>query len=158
MEKIIIAAKSENNVIGKDGDIPWYFPEDLKHFKEETMDSPVVMGRGTYESLPEDHKPLPGRTNIVLTTSNTDYDESVEIANSLEEAWNIASKHGDEVYIIGGASIYKQTLETADRIILTEIHEKYEGDTYFPEIDKDKWKEIERDDRDELSFVTYQKY
>lgn len=157
MKKIIIAAVSENRVIGKDGDIPWHFPEDLKHFKEETTGSPVVMGRGTFESLPDDFQPLPNRTNIVLTRSEPSYEESVEIANSLEEALQIASKNGKKVYIIGGASVYKQAIESADKMILTEIHEKYEGDTYFPEFNEEKWKETERDDREELSFVTYQK-
>ena len=156
MKKVIIAAVAENMVIGQDGDIPWHFPEDLKHFKEVTMGSPVVMGRGTYESLPEDFKPLPGRTNIVLTSSNPDYKESVKIANSLDEAWQIASEKGEKVYIIGGASVYEQTLDSADKMILTEIHEEYEGDTYFPEFDEEKWKEVERKDREELSFVTYQ--
>lgn len=157
MKMTIIAAVSENNVIGKDGDIPWHFPEDMKHFKTETMGSTVVMGRGTFESLPSDYKPLPGRKNIVLTTSDKEFDESVEKANSLEEAWKKGSKHGNEVYIIGGASIYEQTMEAADKMILTEIHEEYEGDTYFPEVDEENWKEVERDDRDQLSFVTYEK-
>ena len=156
MKKVIIAAVAENMVIGQDGDIPWHFPEDLKHFKEVTMGSPVVMGRGTYESLPEDFKPLPGRTNIVLTSSNPDYKESVKIANSLDEAWQIASEKGEKVYIICGASVYEQTLDSADKMILTEIHEEYEGDTYFPEFDEEKWKEVERNEREELSFVTYQ--
>ena len=156
MKKVIIAAVAENMVIGQDGDIPWHFPEDLKHFKQVTMGSPVVMGRGTYESLPEDFKPLPGRTNIVLTRSNPDYEESVKLANSLDEAWQIASEKGEKVYIIGGASVYEQTLDSADKMILTEIHEEYEGDTYFPKFSKEEWKEVERNDREELSFVTYQ--
>lgn len=156
MEKVIIAAMDENRVIGKDNDIPWHFPEDLEHFKNTTMGFPVVMGRSTYESLPESFRPLPGRTNIVLTRSSFETDESVKIANSLGEAWSLAEETGKEkVFIIGGASIYRQTLDKADRMILTEVHGEYEGDTYFPEF-QDSWKEVEREDHGEISFVEYE--
>lgn len=156
LEKIIVVAVSENGVIGKDGDIPWHFPEDMKHFKNTTMGNPVVMGSNTYRSLPEDYTPLPGRENIVLTRSGIE-DESVDEANSLEEAWEIADKYSDKVFIIGGASIYEQTLEDADRMILTRIHEEYDGDTFFPDWNQKNWKEVERDDRKELSFIEYVK-
>lgn len=154
--KVIIAAVSENGVIGKDGDIPWHYPEDLKHFKEKTMNHPVIMGSSTYRSLPEDFRPLPGRKNIVLTRSGVDADESVAIANSLEEAWNIAEEYDEnKVFIIGGATIYEQTLEDADKLVLTRVHKAYDGDTFFPDWNPDNWEEIERDDRDELSFIEY---
>lgn len=157
LQKIIIAAVSENRVIGKDGDIPWYYPEDMEHFREKTTGHPVVMGRKTYESLPEDFRPLPDRTNIVLTRSDPDLDESVEIANSLENAWSIAGENSGKVYIIGGSNIYKQTIDEADKIVLTRIHQEYEGDTFFPEWDEKNWKEISREVREDLSFVEYRK-
>jgi len=156
MEKVVIAAVSENGVIGKDGDIPWYFPEDLKHFKEKTLGFPVVIGRKTFESLPEDYKPLPGRTNIVLTRSETELGESVKTANSLEDAWNEAEETGKEkLFIAGGAKIYKQTIKEADRIVLTRIHDRYEGDTFFPDFNRDNWKLEKNDERKELSFLEY---
>ena len=157
MEKIIIVAVSENGVIGKDGDIPWHYPEDLKHFKKKTMDHPVIMGSSTYRSLPEDFKPLPGRKNIVLTRSGIDVDESVSVANSLDEAWKIAGEHDEKAFIIGGATIYEQTLKDADKLVLTRIHEEYDGDTFFPDWNKENWKEVKRDEREELSFLEYER-
>jgi dihydrofolate reductase len=158
MEKIIIAAVAENNVIGKENDIPWHYPEDLKHFKQTTTGFPVVMGSNTYLSLPDSYRPLPGRTNIVLTREELDIDESVKQANSLEEAWELASENGKQkLFIIGGASVYSQTLEIADRMILTVIHKEFDGDTFFPEWNEDNWREVSRDDRKELSFVEYER-
>ncbi len=158
MEKIIVAAVAENRVIGKDNDLPWHYPEDLKHFKELTTGFPVVMGSNTYLSLPDEYRPLPDRTNIVLTREEMDIDESVEQANSLDEAWKSAEETGkDRVFVIGGASVYRQTIELADRMVLTRIHEEYDGDTFFPEVDWSGWKEVERDDQEELSFVEYRR-
>lgn len=155
-EKIIVAAMDENNVIGKEGDIPWHYPEDMEHFRETTTGYPVVMGRSTYESLPENYRPLPQRKNIVLTRSGIEVPEEVSVARSLEEAWEIAEKTGKEkLFIIGGASVYRQTLDKADRMIITEIHESYDGDTFFPEWDEDNWEEVDRTDKEKLSFVTY---
>lgn len=154
MEKIIIAAVAENGIIGKDGDIPWHIPEDLEHFKEKTTGNTVVMGRKTFQSLPDSFKPLPDRENIVLTRSNFDPGhESVKIANSLNEGWQ--KVQNEKIFIIGGAGVYRQTLEEADKMILTEIHEEYEGDTYFPEYDQEKWKEIEREEHKNFDFVEY---
>jgi len=158
MEKIIVAAMDENRVIGKDGDMPWHYPEDLKHFRKLTTGYPVVMGRKTYFSLPKDYRPLSKRKNIVLTRSDVDVPDEVSVANSFEEAWHVAEKTGkDKVFVIGGASIYEQSLEIADKMIITEIHGEHDGDTYFPEWDEDNWEEVERDDREELSFVTYER-
>jgi dihydrofolate reductase len=157
MEKIIIAAVAENGVIGKDGDIPWHYSEDLKHFKQKTTNHSVIMGRKTYFSLPEDFRPLPDRKNIVLSRSNPELPESVNLANSLEESWEIAENHSGKAFIIGGAGVYEQAMKESDKMILTRIHEEYEGDTYFPEWNKENWEEIERDDREELSFVEYRK-
>lgn len=154
MKKTIIAAVAENRAIGKNGEIPWHIPEDLKHFKEKTTGHPVIMGRKTFESLPEDFRPLPGRTNIVLTRSETDK-EGVEVARSLEQAYRIAEEHGDETFIIGGASVYEQVLPKADRMILTEVKKKVDGDTFFPEFDKKDWDEKEREEHEGFDFVTY---
>ena len=156
MEKIIIAAVSENNAIGKNGDIPWDLPEDMKHFKEKTMDHPVVMGRKTYQSFPESVRPLPERTNIVLTRSGFEpEDESVKIANSLEEAYELAEEFSEKAFIIGGASIYEEALKDADRMILTEVHREVDGDTFFPEWNKEAWREKEREERKGFDFVKY---
>lgn len=155
MEKIIIAAVAKNGVIGKDGDIPWHIPEDLQHFKEKTTGNTVVMGRKTFESLPDSFKPLPDRQNIVLTRSDFDPEnESVVIANSLDEAWE--KSENEKVFIMGGAGVYEQTLGEADKISLTEIDEEYEGDTFFPEFDEEKWREVKRDEREGFDFVEYE--
>ncbi|MFB6213002.1 MAG: dihydrofolate reductase [Candidatus Nanohaloarchaea archaeon] len=158
MDKILIAAVAENGVIGRDGDIPWHYPEDLEHFRETTMGSPVVMGSGTYRSLPAEARPLDGRKNIVLTRSGIDAPESVEQANSLDEAWRIARKTGSgRAFVIGGASVYEQALPEADRMIITEVHDEPEGDTFFPDWNGSNWKEVEREDHGEFSFVTYER-
>ena len=154
MEKIIIAAVAENNVIGKDGDIPWHIPEDLQHFKGKTTEHTVVMGRKTFQSLPNSFKPLPDRQNIVLTRSDfSKENESVTVANSLDQAWQ--KSENEKIFIIGGAGIYRQTIDEADKMIITEVHEEYKGDTYFPEWNQENWEEVERDERGEISFVEY---
>lgn len=156
MEKTIIAAVAEDGTIGKNGEMPWHFPEDMKHFKETTIGFPVVMGRTTYLSLPESFRPLEDRTNIVLTREEMDIDESVKQANSLDEAWSYAEETGkNKVFIAGGASIYAQTIEEADRMILTEIPGEYDGDTFFPDWSQENWREVDREKEGELSFVTY---
>lgn len=159
MEKVIVAAVSENSVIGKDGSIPWHYSEDMKHFRSLTIGHPVVMGSNTYRSLPSDYRPLPGRTNIVLTRSQLDAAESVKQANSLEEAWQLAREAGggDKVFVIGGASVYRQVLPDADRMVMTEVHQEVDGDTFFPDWNREDWTEVDRDDRGELSFVEYKK-
>jgi len=131
-----------------------HIPKDLEHFKEKTTGHTVVMGRKTFESLPDSFKPLPDRQNIVLTRSNFEPEnESVNIANSLQEAWE--KSDNENVFIIGGAGIYKQTLEEADKMILTEIHEEYEGDTLFPEYSEENWTEVQREKQEEFDFVEY---
>jgi dihydrofolate reductase len=155
MEKIIVAAIAENGVIGKNGELPWHIPEDMEHFKELTMGHSVLMGRGTFESLPDSVKPLPGRTNIVLTRSGVEAD--VKEAESLHQGYRIAEEHGDKVFIIGGASVYEQTLDDADRMEITRIHEEYDGDVKFPEWDEESWEEIDREDQGDFTFLTYEK-
>ena len=166
----LIAAVAENGVIGRDGELPWYYPEDLRRFKEVTMGHPVVMGRRTYESIVERlGEPLPGRTNVVLTSGELDAPEGVLRADSIREALDLARDASSEddsdrdapgervIYVIGGTSVYEQFLDRADRLVLTEIHDSYEGDAYFPEVDWSAWEERARDDREALSFVTYER-
>lgn len=156
MEKIIIVAFDDEKAIGKNGEIPWHHSEDLKHFREKTTGHCVLMGRKTYESLPEDFRPLPDRENIVLTRSDfRPKDESVKVANSLEEAYSKADC--EKFFIAGGASIYDQTLDDADKMIVTEIPGTHDGDTFFPEWRSENWREVSRKENDELKFVEYVK-
>jgi len=148
----IIAAMARNRVIGKDGKMPWHLPGDLKRFKKLTTGHIVIMGRKTYESI---GKPLPNRTNIVVT-GKADYDVSqAVVVHSLETAISrarqISECHGPpkEIFIIGGAKIYEQTMDFADRIYLTHIDAIFEGDTYFPEIDGKIWELTESSAQDE---------
>ncbi|MAL16266.1 MAG: hypothetical protein CL670_11195 [Balneola sp.] len=150
----LVAAHDPNLVIGKDGGLPWRYPEDLKHFKRTTIDGTIIMGRGVFEELNE--IPLPGRKNIVLSTTQT-Y-PNVETHTSLEEA--LKSSNQDEVFIIGGGVLYREAIEIADKLIITEVHKEYEGDTYFPEYRANVgtvWEEVSREDHDDLSFVTYKR-
>jgi len=167
MRLTIIAAVAENGVIGAGGEMPWHYPEDLQAFKDRTLGHPVIMGRVTYEAIVDRiGGPLPGRTNIVLTRTPERVDttaEDVHAAETVEEAIELARAASDEseaveeAFVAGGGSIYEQFLPVADRMVLTEIHESYGGDTTFPEWDEDDWREIERDDREGLSFVTYRR-
>ena len=130
----LLVAISENNVIGKDNKLPWHLPEDLKYFKNTTWAMPIIMGRKTFESI---GKPLPGRTNIVITRNKKWKGDGVKIVHDLEQA----RKTGEdldvkEIFVIGGAEIFKTSLPKADRIYLTRIHQSFEGDAFFPAIDK----------------------
>lgn len=157
MEEIIIAAVADNGVIGDDGDIPWDYPEDIQHFKETTTGSPVIMGRTTYESIEEDlGGPLPDRDNIVLSRDEQyTLPPAVDQASDIDEAVEIADGYDDEAYIIGGASIYDQFLDRADRMLLTAIPETPDGDTYFPEWDTDDWVHEETESIGELTVHHY---
>ncbi len=155
---VLIAAIAENGVIGSDGGMPWHYAEDMRHFKETTMGHPVVMGRTTYESISGQlGGPLPGRTNVVLSRSNPDLPEEVVLVHSIEEAIAEIEKLDDTGYITGGAAVYEQFLPHADEMVLTEIHEAYEGDTYFPEWDESEWREVERDEHEAFDFVRYER-
>lgn len=100
LDVVLVVAVADNGVIGKDGDLPWHYPEDLAHFKETTMGHPVLMGRKTYESLPDEFRPLPGRTNVVLSTSDPDVPEVVHVVTDLDAAWDVAAEYDDEVHVI----------------------------------------------------------
>jgi dihydrofolate reductase len=157
MKRIIIAAHDPNLVIGKDGKLPWRYKEDLAFFKKTTMGYPLLMGRIVFEELNE--KPLPGREAVVLSRSR-EYDH-VPSFKSIDDALDyLRSKETEKVFIIGGGDIYRQMMDKADEMIITEIHETHEGDTFFPEYrDKigDTWREISRVDKDKLSFVKYER-
>ena len=152
MKIIIIAAVSENGVIGDGPNIPWHISEDFKRFKELTLNHPVIMGRKTFESI---GKPLSNRQNIVLTRRDDYNPEGVVVVHSLDEA--LSNCEDEEVYIIGGSTVYSEAMPKADVLEITEVHQKVDGDVFFPEIDKNVWKEIVRDDRQGFSFVTYNK-
>ena len=154
---ILIAAMAENRVIGKDNAIPWPLKEGLGNFKELTMGWPCIMGRKTWDSLPK--KPLPGRLNVIVTSSvpaaaaQTSPQDPL-FFTSLSAAIEHCARY-EKVFIIGGESIYKQALPLADKIELTLIHKEYDGDTFFPEIDMDYWKISNTVDFDTFSFITH---
>lgn len=158
-----IAAVAENNVIGKDGGLPWDYPEDLEHFKETTMGSPLVMGRTTYESFGSEgevHNPLPGRPHLVLTTTGyEDTPDNVYTFESVDDVLTFVSEYEEEydkdVYVIGGASIYEQFLPHVDRLILSEIPGEYDGGIEFPEWDPTEWMVVSGTQRGEVPIWTY---
>lgn len=164
MKVVLVAAVAENGVIGRNGKLPWHIRSDLQYFKATTMGRPVVMGRKTYESI---GKPLPGRTNIVVTRDADFAVPGVVVVHDLDAALDAARKDAvqrgvDEIAVIGGTDIFRQTWPLADRLALTVVHARPEGDTFFPEIDPTQWKEIERRPQDKgpqddcaFSFVTY---
>ena len=142
MKISIIVAMAENRVIGRDNGLPWHLPADLKHFKAITMGKPIIMGRKTWESI---GRPLPGRTNIVVTRSPDYTAEGCVVVHSFEQALAAAAQH-DEAMVIGGAEFYRQVLPQANTLYLTLVHETIEGDTYFPALDETQWQEVERTD------------
>ncbi|MBI2653965.1 type 3 dihydrofolate reductase [Candidatus Woesearchaeota archaeon] len=147
----LIAAMGRNKVIGKDNSLPWKLPEDMKRFKELTTGKPVVMGRKTFESI---GKPLPNRKNIILTRDKNYKADGCIVVHSVNGALN-AAKGSNEVMIIGGANIYGQFLPIANKMHLTLIDADFEGDAYFPEYDKNEWKEMKREEHksDKYGFV-----
>jgi dihydrofolate reductase len=149
---IIIAAIAKNNVIGKDGKIPWHIKEDFMHFKNLTLGCPIIMGRKTFESLPI--KPLPGRQNIVVSR---DFSHTHTIVKpSIEDAISFC-KDEPKVFIIGGASIYEQAMKYANMLELTFIDRDYEGDVFFPKVNFDEWSLVKKEDKGWYSFNTYVK-
>jgi len=152
MRIVIVAAVGRNGVIGADGRLPWRIPEDLARFKRLTMGHAVVMGRATFESI---GRPLPGRTNVVLTRRPGWSHAGVEVAGSLDDALAIAASSGHDVFVAGGAEVYRQTLSKADRLELTEVDAEPEGDTWFPPVDWSQWEEVSRHRHPGFSFVTY---
>jgi dihydrofolate reductase len=139
----LLVAADENNVIGKDNKLPWHLPSDLKYFKNLTWGMPILMGRKTFESI---GKPLPGRKSIVITRSNEWQHENVDVVHSVEEAVEKASSYGaNEIFVIGGAEIFRTSFASARRIYLTRIHHHFEGDVFFPPLNTD-WKLVSNKD------------
>ncbi|MBT2685843.1 dihydrofolate reductase [Bacillus sp. ISL-37] len=133
----LIWAMDENRVIGYHNQLPWRLPEDLKFFKRVTMGHPIAMGRKTYESI---GKPLPGRENIVITRDDNYDPEGCTVMHSIDEMLAYAAENkSEEIFVIGGAEIFKEVLQHADKLYLTMIHHQFEGDTFFPVFDIDKW-------------------
>ena len=162
----LIVAISKNRVIGKDNDLVWHLPNDTKFFKQTTQGHHVIMGRKNFESIPHKFRPLPNRTNIIVTRNKNYSADNCLVTNSLREAINVAKKNNEEeAFIIGGGEIYELALEEdlVDRIYLTRIYHEFDGDTFFPYIDE-KWIETHRSEykKDEkhkydFTFLTYEK-
>ncbi len=167
LEIILIAAVSDNGVIGRDNTIPWYIPEDLKRFKELTINHPVIMGRKTFQSIvARIKKPLPNRLNYVLSESGFQTEhQDVVIARNLDHALRFVrnkmpESRGidyDKAYIIGGERVYQDALPLATGLELTEVHQQVVGDAFFPKVDFSRWNESKREDHEGYSFVTYSK-
>lgn len=156
-----IVAMAANRVIGKNGDLPWHIPEDFKFFKEKTTGHIMVMGRKTFESLPG---LLPNRLHVVITRKSDYRPEGAHVFPDIKSALAFCEaqtqKWGEEVFILGGGEIFRETLDITDRIYLTEIKREYDGDVTFPEFDKQVFKEVERRPRTEpepFDFVTYER-
>lgn len=151
MDLKLIFAQASNGVIGCQGALPWYLPEDLAHFKRTTAGSPVIMGRKTWDSLPRKYRPLSGRLNVVVTrqmdwvlTRQADHStQGVLVAHSIEEACSLCPKNST-AWVIGGAQIYAQALSRADGAVVTQIHQPFEGDAYAPVFDT-SWVETKRE-------------
>ena len=175
----IIAAVARNGVIGKDNQLLWHLPEDMRHFRETTRGKPVIMGRKTWESLPDAFRPLPGRNNIVVSRNPAYQPARAMLASTLNDAIlkagdaeevfviggaTLASTlddailkagNAEEVFVIGGAELYRQALPIADRLYLTEIDQDFEGDASFPDIEKSNWEEASREIPHSASGIRY---
>ncbi len=149
-EIVLVAAVARNGVIGAGGGLPWRLPADLRHAKELTMGHPLVMGRATYESI---GRPLPGRTNVVLTRDPHWHRDGVVVARSLADA--VARFAPGPVMIFGGGAVYADAMPYADRLEITHVDAEPAGDTRFPPIDPAVWTEHAREDHDGFAFVTY---
>jgi dihydrofolate reductase len=154
----LVAAVAANRIIGANGQLPWHLPEDLKHFKQLTLGHPVIMGRRTWESL---GRALPGRENIVVTGTPGYEAPGAAVATSLQAA--LALCYGETVvFVIGGTRLFEAALPLADRLVMTEIHRDYQGDTWFPPYDRSRWREAQREahtgaDGTKFDFVLYER-
>lgn len=154
MKISLIVAMSSNRVIGLDNQMPWHLSADLKKFKAITMGFPIIMGRKTFEAI---GKPLPGRMNIIISR-NADYQQvGCVVFGSLELALQYACRQSEQVFVIGGATLYDAALPIADELYLTEIHQDFAGDTFFPKLYSAEWQEVAREDiaDDPLVEFTY---
>jgi dihydrofolate reductase len=159
---VLVAAVARDGVIGRDGTVPWHLPEDMRFFRELTTGHPVVMGRKTWDSLPDRFRPLPGRRNIVVTRNPAWQAQGAEPAGSVEEALQLAGRD-DLVFVIGGAEIYRAALPYADELVLTEVELDVTGDAFFPEWPRETFVEASRDTSlasdgtTAFAFVTYRR-
>jgi len=141
----LIAALSSNRVIGRNNDLPWHLPDDMKYFMQTTKGHHVIMGRKNYDSIPEKFRPLPNRTNIVVSRQANLKLQQCVVVHSLNEGLELTRKAGEsETFIIGGSAIYQLGLPFADRLYLTEIRTELDGDTFFPAFNITEWKEVSR--------------
>ena len=166
MKVALIVAFADQNVIGGDNKLLWHLPADLQYFKNTTMGKPIVMGRKTYDSI---GRPLPGRPNVVISRNQQWQAENVTVVNNVASAIDAAKELAllgdvEEVMVIGGAQIYKETLPIAQRIYLTRVHAQFEGDAVFPDFNKDEWNEVKRTDHQadsvnpyDFSFITLER-
>lgn len=156
----LIYARAANGVIGRQNTLPWHLPEDFAHFKRMTAGCPVIMGRKTWDSLPDRFRPLPGRSNIVLSTQQAWTDAGALVAHDLQEAIMLAGD-APEVWVIGGSQIYAMAARMAERIVITEIHRDFEGDAYAPVLGTE-WQETARSSHTAgdlaYSFVTVERW
>lgn len=150
----LVVAMGLNREIGVDNKLPWHLPKDLKHFKEITSGHPIIMGRKTYESI---GKPLPNRTNIVISRKKDWFEEGILIVGSIKEAIKFGQKIDEDIFIIGGGNIFEQTMDIADKLEVTEIKTNIEADTFFPKIDPKIWTKTdevcyEKDEKNNFDF------
>lgn len=151
----LIVAIGKNNIIGKDNELPWHYKEDLKYFKETTMNKTVVMGQNTFYSIASmNSKLLPNRKMVVATFDKTFSHENVEVIYDLEK---YLKETTEDVFIIGGCQIYKASLHLVDRLYITHVNKEYEGNVYFPEIDYSLFNKISQRDSGDLSFCIYER-
>lgn len=159
---VLIAAVGANQAIGRGNRLLWHLPEDMRHFREKTRGRPVVMGRKTWESLPDAFRPLPGRLNIVVSRNPAYVAHGAVLAASLDEAL-IAAGDAPEIFVIGGAELYRQAMPVARCLCLTEVMDAPEADAFFPEIRADEWEEVSRENGfsagsgQEFTFVNYRR-
>ena len=154
MTVTLVAAVARNGVIGRDGDLPWHLPDDLRHFKALTLGGTLVMGRKTYDSI---GRPLPGRTTVVVTRQPDWAVAGVTTAHSLEDALAAAAAADADTFVVGGAEIYALALPLADRLVITEVDQSPDGDARFPDVDWSAWRQTAREGHDGFAFVTYER-
>jgi len=165
MKIVLVAGVARNGVIGRDNQLLWHLPEDLKHFRALTMGAPVIMGRKTWESLPERFRPLPGRHNIVLSRAAGFGAAGASVVASFDDALALARRDDPpHAFVIGGAQIYREALARADELELTEVEREYEGDAHFPPFDRSAYTEVKRERHHaappndfDFAFVTYRR-
>jgi dihydrofolate reductase len=157
----IIVAADEQNAIGINGNIPWHLPADFKRFKEITIGHPVIVGQKTFESI---GKPLPQRTNIIVTNIPDYKQKDCLVAHSIEEAIDLAKKIDEDIFVIGGGQIYKLAMPFVNKIYLTRVHKIFNGDVFFPEIDDDQWELVasefhkkDEQNKEDFTFLIYKR-